>query len=404
MKVYSIVFKILKLIHTIFLYFGDCSTAVRSHSQKAVNKILIIRLDAIGDFIFWLDSAQHFRKIYPDKKIILLGNKAWTELAKTFSYWDEVWELDRNKFCRNIAYRFHLLKKVRTAGFDVVVQPTYSREFLYGDAIVRISGAREKIGSVGDYSNILPIEKKLSARFYTQLIRTTPHPLMELKRNAEFMCELGISMTAGVPDLSPAIKEVKNPLDIRNYYVLFPGASWSGKQWPITCFAVLADKIYRQHGLIAVICGNSAEQALAEALVSHINVPVMNMTGKTTLINLTVIIKDALFLVGNDTGAIHFAAAVSTPSCCILGGGHYGRFMPYDIESKTEKPLPVAIIHQMDCFGCNWRCRYFIKGNEPAPCIEKISVEEVFAALQPLIKKTASTGFYPIKTAIKSFV
>jgi hypothetical protein len=78
--------------------------------------------------------------------------------------------------------------------------------------------------------------------------------------------------------------------------------------------------------------------------------------------------------------------------------------MPYDIDSKTEKSLPVPLIHQMDCFGCNWRCRYFIKGNEPAPCIEKISVEEVFAALQPLIKKTASTGFYPIKTAIKSFV
>ena len=67
--------------------------------------------------------------------------------------------------------------------------------------------------------------------------------------------------------------------------------------------------------------------------------------------------------------------------------------MPYDIESKTEKPLPVAIIHQMDCFNCNWQCRYFIKDNEPVPCIEKISVDEVFATLQPLLKKLYQLDF-----------
>jgi len=61
--------------------------------------------------------------------------------------------------------------------------------------------------------------------------------------------------------------------------------------------------------------------------------------------------------------------------------------MPYAIESETKKPLPVAIVHQMDCFNCNWRCRYFVEEGKPVPCIEKISVEEVFAAVQSLIKK-----------------
>lgn len=387
MKIYLIIFKILNLIYNICLYFLDYSIVLSYHSQEAENKILIIRLDAIGDFILWLDSAQHFKKIYPDKKIILLGNKVWIDLAKKLPYWDEVWPLDRQKFNRNPLYRLDFLRKVRKAGFGVVIQPTYSREFLYGDAIVRISGAREKVGSIGDCSNIRPLEKKISDHFYARLIPATPYPLMELKRNAEFMCGLGMSMEAGLPDLSLAIKGVNNPLDISDYYVLFPGASWSGRQWQITRFAALADKIYRQSGLTAVVCGSPAEQGLAEALVSHINVPAMNMTGKTNLVNLVVIIKDALFLVGNETSAIHFAAAISRPSFCLLGGGHYGRFMPYDIESKTEKPLPVPIIHKMDCFGCNWRCRYFIKDGEPVPCIEKISVDEVFAILQAAISK-----------------
>ena len=388
MRIYLIFFKILKLLYNSFLYFFDYFIVFSHPSQRAENKILIIRLDAIGDFILCLDSVQHFRKFYPDKKIILLGNRVWTDLAKKLPFWHKVWDLDRRKFYRNLAYRAHLLKKIRKAGFEVVIQPTYSREFLYGDAIIRISGARKRFGSIGDCSNIRPLEKMISDQFYTRLIPAAPHTLMELKRNAEFMCRLNMSMQAGLPDISLAIKGVKNPVaDISDYYVIFPGASWSGRQWPIDRFAVLSEKIYRQYGLITVICGSPDEQDLAEALVSHINVPVMNITGKTTLVNLAVIIKDASFLVGNETSAIHIAAAVSTPAFCILGGGHYGRFMPYDIESKTERPLPIPIIHKMDCFGCNWQCQYSYEKGEPVPCIAKISVDEVFAILQNAISK-----------------
>lgn len=378
---------LIRNFYSLFIFVLDTLVLASVKYGKYTETVLLVCLNAIGDFILWLDSAQHFRKIYPDKKIVLLGNQAWTGLAKKFPYWDEVWELNRRKFYRNLPYRVRLLKKVRKAGFDIVIQPTYSREFLYGDAIVRISGARKKVGSIGDCSNIRPLEKKISDQFYTRLILATPHPLMELKRNAEFMCGLDMSMKAGLPDLSLALKGVNNPLDISDYYVLFPGANWNGRQWPITNFAVLADKIYRQCRHIAVVCGSPAEQGLAEALVSHINVPVINITGKTNLVNLAIIIKDASFLMGNETSAIHIAAAVSRPSFCLLGGGHYGRFIPYDLEEESNRPLPVAITHRMDCFNCNWRCRYFVEDGKPVPCIEKISVKKVFAALQPLIKK-----------------
>lgn len=371
------------------LYLIDVLLLFTKGNRENTEGVFIIRIDAIGDFILWLDSAPNFRKIYPDKKIILLGNKAWTDLAKIFSYWDEVWELDRRQFSRNIAYRFHLLKKVRAAGFDVVIQPTYSREFSYGDAIARISGARKKIGSVGDYSNIfLSIENKISDRFYTQLIPADPKPLMELQRNAEFIRGLGYIFKSGVPDLMPVAQGIHNPAaNNSSYFVLVPGALWTGRRWPLEKFSEFASLVFHQTGMSAVICGGGTERQLGEALIAVMDIPVVNMVGETSLPELLAVIKDAQFLLGNETSAIHFAAAVSTPSCCILGGGHYGRFMPYDIDSKTDKSLPVPIIHKMNCFGCNWRCRYFINDNAPVPCIEKISVEEVFAALQPLLKK-----------------
>jgi ADP-heptose:LPS heptosyltransferase len=281
-----------------------------------------------------------------------------------------------------------LLRKIYKAGFDIAIQPTYSREFSYGDAIIRISGAKERIGSIGDYCNIRPLEKKISDKFYTRLIPAIQCPLMELKRNAEFVCGLDMRVHAGLPDISPAIDGMKNPLNtVSDYYVLFPGASRSGKQWPIDRFTALSNKIYGKYGLTGVICGSPAEQDLVQELILHINVPIINMTGKTNLVNLAVIIRNALFLVANDTSAIHIAAAVSTPGFCILGGWHYGRFIPYDIENKMEKPLPIPITHEMDCSGCNWRCQYPYEKSGPVPCIEKISVDEVFSVIEDKINK-----------------
>lgn len=388
MRIYLIAFKILKLIYNICLYVLDYFIVPNYHSQKAENEILIIRLDAIGDFILWLDSAQYFREIYPNKKIILLGNQVWTDLAKKLPYWDEVWELDRRKFYRNLPYRIQLLKKIRKVGFDVVVQPTYSREFLYGDAIVRISGARKKIGSVGDCSNILPAEKKISDWFYTQLIPANPKPLMELKRNTEFVSGLGCEFQSALPDMMPVIQGIKNPVaNDSSYFVLFPGASWTGKQWPVEKFSGFASLVFYETGMSAVICGGGAERQLGEDLFASMVIPAVNMVGETSLVELAAIIKGAQFLLSSDTSAVHIAAAVATPVFCLLGGGHYGRFMPYDLDTKTKKPLPIAITHQMDCFNCNWRCQYFVEDGNPVPCIEKISVEEVFATVQPLIKK-----------------
>lgn len=383
----------LNLLFEGVLYLADTLSLFNKRESKNTKSILIIRLDAIGDFVLWLDSARHIRKIYPGKKIILLGNQIWADLAKRFSYWDEVWELDRRKFYRNLSYRVRLLKKIRKADFDIVIQPTYSREFLYGDAIVRISGARKKIGSVGDCSNIRPVEKKISDRFYTQLIPANPKPLMELRRNAEFVRGLGYEFLSALPDMMPVAQGINNLVANKlPYFVLFPGALWTGKQWPVEKFSAFASLVFHETGMSAVICGGPTERQLGEALMAIMDIPVVNMAGETSLAELTAVIKDAQFLLSNDTSAVHIASAVATPAFCLLGGGHYGRFMPYDIESKTEKPLPVAIIHQMDCFNCNWRCRYVVEEGKPVPCIEKISVEEVFAVLQPLIKNRHQLG------------
>jgi hypothetical protein len=44
-------------------------------------------------------------------------------------------------------------------------------------------------------------------------------------------------------------------------------------------------------------------------------------------------------------------------------------------------PLPVAVTHKMECFGCNWSCVYRVPKGRPMPCVERVSVESVWRAV-----------------------
>ena len=67
-----------------FLFDSLALSNVRSSSSNQIKLILIIRQDAIGDFVMWLDTAKEYRKLYPPEKykVVLVGNKIWCDLAK----------------------------------------------------------------------------------------------------------------------------------------------------------------------------------------------------------------------------------------------------------------------------------------------------------------------------------
>lgn len=360
---------------------------LRAKNTATKKQVLIIRFDVIGDFVLWLDAAKDMRMLYPadTHRITLLANNVWAPLAESLPYFDEVWTIEKQNFYKNLQYRWQQLLKVRRASFDIAIQPTFSREFLFGDSVIRISGAKERIGSAGDCTHLRPWLKPISDHWYTKLIPATSKPLMELERNAEFIRGLGlIDFTATLPQL-PISRTSR--IKSANYFVISPGSFIQYKQWDISRFREIARRLHRSTGWLVVVCGGPSDKSLGIEFAREANFPLINLVGTTSLLELVAVINDASMVIANDTSAIHIAAAVSTPSICILGGGHYGRFLPYKIEIETDRPLPMAVFHKMDCFCCNWQCMFDVPAGASMPCIDKITVEDVWDAVKKTLQR-----------------
>jgi len=354
--------------------------AVYGLRGKDSELVAVIRVDAIGDFILWLSSAKELRRHFNGHRLVLICDQAIADLATRCGYFDDVLSVDLAAFIRNPLYRWKIVRSVRRFGAAVALQPTHSRVFVTGDALVRATGATERVGSSGDLTNMRTWQRRLSNRWYTRLIDADPTPLMEIERNVEFLRGLGLKdvrpTVAEMPNLTELGQALKVPGD---YFIVFPGASSIKRMWPVDHFAASARSVGAACGWRMVVCGTGSESTLARAVIEQAGLPgAMNLAGQTSLPEFVELVRGARLLIGNETSAVHIAAAVGTPSVCLLGGGHFERFMPYSDAVMGIKPVPV--FERMDCFGCNWRC---VKPHKPGavmPCVAAIPVDAVIDA------------------------
>jgi len=372
---------------------SDSIVAHIPQTKKYLDAVLLVRLDAIGDFILWLDSAKEFQKLYPDKKIVLCANAVWAGLAEHFPYWDKVIVVERNRLLNDLIYRFRFFMNIRNQHYLIAIQPTFSREYLFGDSLIRASGAMQRIGSQGhmnpSYRN--KQEKTISDKRYTELVSADNRPMMELRRNAEFIRGLGVKdFTSRVPKIEKLL-DLSQCLQVdKPYYIIFPGAGWGSRTWSSAKYDQLIAYLCKSLGWQAVLCGSAHEKTICDEIIESSGHSAINLAGKTSMIELVEMIRNANLIISNETSAIHIAAATGTPSVCILGGGHFGRFMPYDPDNKSNAVLPIAVFNKMDCFGCDWKCIYPAKPDEPCPpCIMGIDVDQVEKACMQAISKSS---------------
>ena len=311
--------------------------------SKYKSDIVVIRLDAIGDYILFRNFLIEIRtsKKFANKKITLIGNIAWREIAEILD--NEVVDrfiwLDRNKLWKDKKYRLMILFKLAKYKFDYLISPTYSREFRHLDLLVNAINANYKIGSQGNLSNMTILEKEIGDKFYTQLVPANSGILFEFDRNKEFFnyllggnlyTSISIDLAANNPSLG---------LKHKSYVVLFIGASSPFRRWSIDKFIELSIWINSIYECDVLLCGTNSDLAS-----QNYHVPeyawLKNMIGKTSLFSMIELLGSAKFVISNETSIPHMCVGLDVNVFVISNGNHFGRFTPYP-KSITDKYHPI---------------------------------------------------------------
>lgn len=365
--------------------------------------ILLTRLDNIGDFILWLDSAKEYKKKY-DYKIVLLCNNSCYEIAKALPYFDEIIPIDKKKLIFNPLYRIKIFYPICKRKFQKIINPTFSRDYFSQDITIRNIRAKEKIGFDGNYTNTTAVLKgigvyskeivlntnklKLKAnKFYSKLVPAKEEIMMELNRNSEFIRGfLNNEFRSSLPSLSFSCDLYKS-FEKEDYVVLFIGASTERKIWERKKYASLINVLNEK----IIVCGGKGEEYLFNQIEKYLekDKKITNIIGQTSLLDLFSLISNAKYLITNDTSASHIAPLVRTPSVVLLPGTHYGQFHPYSpeiINEKERKYIPKVANHFMPCYNCCNICKYSDDKSITWPCISNIRLENVIERIKEIEK------------------
>lgn len=154
------------------------------------------------------------------------------------------------------------------------------------------------------------------------------------------------------------------------------------KSWPPERYGEALGWLERERGIRALLVGHRAEretlEAVREAARSNGANPALWAGRHGEIAVLAGLLEAAQFYVGNDTGALHLAAALGRPILGVYGGGTWPRFKPVARRAVT-------VVQPLACFGCDWNCHFGY-----APCVREIPAGAVTRALDWLLASDES--------------
>jgi heptosyltransferase-2 len=158
----------------------------------------------------------------------------------------------------------------------------------------------------------------------------------------------------------------------RPVVALAPGAVGPSKRWPIAYFAELARELTNT-GVAVWILGSPAESPLATMIVSAAGPAARDLTSPD-LRNAILALKLASAVVSNDSGLVHVAAAIGTPTIGIFGPTspwHWAPLNPLAAVIETKTDVPCRPCHKPTCRLVHHRCMRDIPAAQVLPAVRR---------------------------------
>ncbi|MBI5165777.1 MAG: glycosyltransferase family 9 protein [Magnetospirillum sp.] len=355
-------------------------------APKARRGVLVVRMDGIGDMVMVRRALDAYPAAFgvAAGEITVLGCHSWRALAAEVFAGFTLVTIDEHAFEKKWLYRLKIALWVRRQGFAVATCDMFMRKVMTADTLVWASRAPSRIVCQ-------PFVTERTRREYawylvkaTRVIDTGPYPTHEGLRHFAFLSALTGTVH---PPLVPAIpwreQAPKLPAGTGAYVVLNFGSNEPGRRWPFDAFLAVARQCL-EAGLTVVFVG-AAQEAFAKPRIAELGSPqAIDTIGTLKLGELVDVLKHAACVVSNDTGPGHLALGVGAPTVLIVGGGHFGSFVPY--PEPIRPPGAVFLSHAMDCYHCLWRCPKRAGAADTFPCVAAVTTERVWAEVRRLTR------------------
>jgi len=375
-----------------FLAFGVFDTVVLAGRQSCPPQALVavVNLELVGDYVLWLPYGQALARhlCNEGRKVVLVLNAAVAPLARRHFPDCLIVAVDRRRFVRDWYERRRVLRMLRRLNAASTYHISYPRDAIVEDAAVRALGGMAW-GFDATFADRPWIDRSLSRRLYRRLVPAIER-VHQTRRHRAFLDALGVPAAL----LGPVVMSAPG-LEIPcewPYMIVAPGASHGQRRWPAEQFVAVVHRILNQYqDWRCLIVGTAAERTIGEQIAATLDERATNVAGRTDVPGLVALIAQARLVLGNDSAAVHIAAASGVPGVAVVGGGHYARCFPYDPGEAPVLRLPVSVAQPMTCFGCDWICRYRIQSGRPFPCIDAVTVDMVWAGVQTALAETAES-------------
>ena len=369
------------------------------HTQsKPIRRIFFsFPYHSVGDLILSLTLLERTHALWPDAEIDVAVGASMADIVASIPYVHAVFRLSRSSVRQPILAAYAAIhratrlfqEQIAPTQYDLALSPRWdSADSFFSAHLAFLTGAPVRCG----YSSTCDGGTDRTDRFHTHVARggVSEH---ESLRYARLLARCGLEPMEAVDANRPseslrvlreiARKRCAEGLALRlpissSYAVLSPGATNPRRMWPIDRFREVGQQLFLKYGLVTVVLGSEADNALCGKLSEDIGFGSFSLAGKTSPLQMIDVISAAALFVGNDSGPGHIAGGLGIETFTVS---------PFPLSSTVDHPNSMVRFRPIGprvhlfqpvspCAPCSPTCLMNIPH-----CILQISAQEVLEGI-----------------------
>ncbi|MCP5003239.1 MAG: glycosyltransferase family 9 protein [Planctomycetes bacterium] len=348
--------------------------------EVRIRKVLIIRLDRVGDMVVTTPIFQAIKEARPHIHISVLVNPVNKNIIINNPFIDDIMLYDSGGSQKNLVSKFIFFQQLRRMKFDIVIDPCLDYE-LKTAIITRFIGNRYRLGfnfagkeffynlrqrlptfsyslvnkymtdSILDLTGFLGIRKKESQRKH-------PGPQIYLTREEKKRAEEILQ---------------RRGINLKNVVVgIHPGGHYESQRWAVERFAKVSDYLISSQSANVILFGSRDDEFLISRF-KKCSLRMPTILPDLTLRDFMATLRLCTLFLCNNSGPLHIATAFNIPTVSTMGPTEPSLWWPYGNNH-------LVLRKNLECSPCN---RGSCKSHE---CMKLITTDDFLSAVKKQLK------------------